>query len=65
MARQTSKSFRKESEEQTMQCPYCKSEMKKRIIFGDARYSLTKFEIESYYCEKCKKMIFDTEIRNC
>lgn len=27
-----------------------------------AKYTLTKFEIESYYCQKCKKMIFDTEV---
>lgn len=28
----------------------------------DAKYTLTKFEIESYYCAECHRMIFDTEI---
>lgn len=28
----------------------------------DAKYGLAKFEIESYYCSKCHKMIFETEI---
>lgn len=28
----------------------------------DAKYTLTTFEIESYYCENCHKMIFDTDI---
>ncbi len=27
-----------------------------------AKHSLTKFEIDGFYCESCKKMIFDTDI---
>lgn len=26
------------------------------------KYSLAVFEIDSYYCSGCKKMIFDTEL---
>lgn len=29
---------------------------------GAAKYTLTAFTIESYYCSACKKMIFDTDI---
>ena len=28
-----------------------------------ARYTLTSFTIDAYYCTDCKKMIFDTEIK--
>ena len=27
-----------------------------------AKYTLTSFTVETYYCPICKKMIFDTEI---
>ena len=30
----------------------------------DADYSLTKFKIQSDYCQTCKKMIFTTNIAN-
>ena len=28
----------------------------------DAEYTFTKFRIKSFYCENCKKMIFDTNL---
>lgn len=28
----------------------------------DAKYTLTKFKIQADYCDKCKKMIFSTDI---
>ena len=31
---------------------------------SSAKYSLTTFTIESYYCDSCKKMIIETEIEN-
>lgn len=31
-------------------------------VLTNVRYSLATFEIDSYYCNSCKKMIFDTEI---
>jgi len=30
----------------------------------DAKYSLTKFEIMSDYCDKCSKIIIETKVRN-
>lgn len=31
-------------------------------IVESATYSLTKFELKTNYCPRCKKMIFDTDI---
>lgn len=51
---------------------YWNEENKKIALFDkflgkglvDAKYNFYKFEIESYYCSKCKKMIFETDIAN-
>lgn len=29
----------------------------------DANYTLTKFNIDSFYCENCRKMIFETDVK--
>jgi len=28
----------------------------------EAKYTLSHFQIESYYCNNCEKMIFDTKV---
>ena len=30
----------------------------------DARYSLSQFKIESYFCEHCKKIVIDTDVKS-
>ena len=29
----------------------------------DAKYTMTTFSIDSYFCKHCKKMIFDTDVK--
>ena len=31
----------------------------------NAKYSLTQFKISACYCDKCKKLIIDTDIKEC
>ncbi len=32
-------------------------------VLSAPTYSMSKFKMSSFYCERCKKMMFDTEVK--